>query len=363
MGMQPAFRRCVLLAALATTLCFGWWPFSFFQANDVRWVEEESALRFNADYEEGAFHARGVVYSEGVLDTRQWEGLSIVVELKGRPRGKALGVFLEFFEEGERGLPPLLLAQWQDHLAMRSRRPLSEEARGYAEIGHRGAFEGDRYRRLVLSSRGNRTFVGLDGELVETRSDFALLGPDNRFRGRLALGNSADGKRPFTGEIRRVALYDRFYREGTAAFEAAVPVLEYEFSFGGGGGEGARALVELARGLGLAAPEKLQVAQRRFFNPIGSTQWEKPGMRSDMVVNVLGFIPVGLCFAAAARRRFESFLAVAVATAAASFCLSFGIEWSQAYLAHRDSSQLDLLLNTVSGTLATLVPRRWILFL
>lgn len=361
--MQPAFRRSVFLATLATTLCFGWWPFSFFQANDVSWVEEESALRFNADYEAGAFHARGVVYSAEVLDTSQWEGVSIVVELKGRPRGQALGVFLEFFDEGEGGLPALLLAQWQDHLALRSRRPQAEEAKGYAEIGRRGAFEGDRYRRLVLSSRGNRTLVALDGERVETRSDFSLLGPDNRFRGRLALGNSADGKSPFTGEIRRVALYDRFYREGTAAFAAAVPVLQYEFGFGGSEGAAGGSLVELARGQGLVAPEKLQLAQRRFFNPIGATQWEKPGMRSDMLVNVLGFIPVGLCFAAAARRRFRSLVPVVVATAAASFCLSFGIEWTQAYLAHRDSSQLDLLLNTVSGTLATLVPRRWVLFL
>lgn len=233
---------------------------------------------------------------------------------------------------------------------MRSRRERSEVERGYSEIGHRDLFRGGEFVELLVSSEGRRTHVYVDGRIVESRSDFSLLGPDNKFVGKLAIGNSADGTRPFTGEVRRVAVYDAFYRAGAKKLAVAKPVVDFNF-------RGA----ELPTGVEVS--EVFRPAKRGLLHGVGLVDLEKPGYRSDIVVNALGFIPVGICFVAAARRRARSFWAVLVLVGMASFGLSFLIEWGQSFLVHRDSSQLDLALNTVSGMLAVFVPRRWILFL
>ncbi|MDQ8204438.1 VanZ family protein [Pelagicoccus sp. SDUM812003] len=359
MSLQPSFRRGVFLALLTATLCFGWWPFNFVDSNDVSVAPEGGAARFNAEYERGSESSRGLLMSKGILDTRGWNELSVLVELKGRPRGGGLGVFLELIEEEAKGeLPPLLLAQWQEHLALRSRRLGGADGNEYSEIGYKGCFSSGEFFQIALSSTPERTGVYIDGELVEMRRDFVLVDPMNAFVGRVVIGNSADGTRPFTGEIRRVAFFDEALRSIGGRIAQGVPELSFDFSNLEPG--------ELQSGLevqGLQSGARLSVAKRRFLNPIQTDRWERHGYRRDIVVNSLGFIPIGLCFAAMGRRRIKSWIGVLVFVGFCSFALSFAIEWAQGYLVHRDSSQLDVLLNTVSGMLAVLVPRRLVLFL
>lgn len=350
MSLQPAFRRFVLVALLLVTLSFGWWPFSFLQRNDVEFLAAEKALRFNRAHEEGSYSSRGVAYFEGGLDTREWSGVTILVELRGRANRSGLGVFLEFFKEGEEGLPALLISQWQDHLAMRSKRNEASVKRGYSEIGHRDIFSSGDFVQLLIASEGRRTHVYVDGKIIASRSDFPLLGRENAFEGTFSIGNSSDGTRPFTGEIRRIEIYDKFYRAGSSELAAAVPVVDCDFRDG-------------VTPEGVSVPDRFEMAKQRFFGAINSANFEKESYKSDIVVNALGFIPVGICFAAAARRRVSSLLGVIVLVSFASFSLSMLIEWGQGYLVHRDSSLQDVLLNTASGVVAVIVPRRWILFL
>ncbi|MBK1878666.1 VanZ family protein [Pelagicoccus mobilis] len=350
MSLQPTFRRSVLFVLVLVTLSFGWWPYSFLPENDVSYATQEQALRFNGLHERGDFSSRGVAYSEELLDTRAWEGVTIKLELRGRPRKSGLGVFLEFFEEGDEGLPTLMVSQWQQHLALRSERLAEEVERGYSEIGHKEIFSRGGFVELLIASEGKRTHVYVDGKIVSSRSDFPLLGPDNRFLGRLAIGNSADGTRPFTGEIRRLKIYSQFYRAGSAGLAAAAPVYDFDFRPG-------------TYPQGLSIPDRYELGKRNFFGSIDSANFEKESYKSDVLVNALGFIPVGICFAAATRRRVSSLVAQLVLVGLASFCLSMLIEWGQGYLVHRDSSLQDVLLNTFSGMVALIVPRRWILFL
>ncbi len=335
---------------LLVTLSFGWWPFEFSPENDVTFQADASAWRFNSRYESGDSSARGVVFAEGEIDTRAWSGVTIRILLRGRSNGSGLGVFLEFFEDESDELPALLVSQWVDHLAMRSRRDQANVKRGYSEIGHREMFSGGDFVELLVSSEGKRTHVYVDGTIVESRSDFSLLGADNKFLGRLAIGNSADGTRPFTGEIRSVEIYDAFHRAKSSTLAAAKPVFRFDMS-------------SSSTPVGLVLSETFEPAKRKVLNPVNAVHLDKANYRSDIVVNSLGFIPVGLCFAAVARRRLKSFVPVLVFVGVASFSLSMSIEWMQGYMVHRDSSQLDVLLNTLSGCVAVVVPKRWILFL
>lgn len=350
MSLQPMFRRSVFWLLVFVTLSFGWWPYSFWAKNDVQYDSRVQALRFNERYEEGDSTSRGVVFCDELLDTRSWSGVSIAIELRGRPRKSGLGVFLEFFQDEDDGLPSLLVSQWQNHLALRSERNPSEVARGYSEIGGRDLFSSGEFVTLVFASEGLRTHVYANGRTVSTRSDFSLLGDDNRFFGRLAVGNSADGTKPFTGEIRSVRIFEGFLKPGSQAYASATPAVELIFS-----GE------NVAREW--TGSEPYVVAKRRFLGPINAENFDKESYKSDIIVNALGFIPVGICFAAAARRRSNRLVSLLVMVGFASFCLSLFIELGQGYLVHRDSSWQDVLLNTFSGTVALAVPRRWILFL
>lgn len=351
MSIQPTFRRSVFLVLLLVTLSFGWWPFSFLVENDVTYLPNESAWSFNSRREAGDRSARGIAVSAEKLDTRNWPGVTILVELRGRPNNSGLGIFLEFFDDREgEPLPALLVSEWQDHLAMRSRRDRRKVERGYSEIGHRDLFGSGKFVQIVISSEGNRTHLYAEGKIIETRSDFSLVGIDNKFFGDVVIGNSANGTRPFTGEIRRIAIYDAFYKANSAEIAAATPVLDFDGRNG-------------SYPDGFVIAERFSAPKRLFFNPIAAANLDKPSYRSDVVVNSLGFIPVGLCFVAMARRRASSLVGVLFLLALASFSLSFTIEWGQGFLVHRDSSALDVALNTMSGCMAVFVPRRWILFL
>ncbi len=358
MGLQPGFRRGVFFLLLVVTLSFGWWPFSFVVRNDVGWHEEDRALDFNVSHRNGNEAARGMATSVRTLDTTGWKELSVVVVLKRGSRHSGLGVFLEFFESGAK-LPPLLLAQWQNHLAIRSARSVEKVERGYSEIGYRDCFAKDDFVEILLSSKGHRTDVYVDGVRVEARRNFPLLDQGNRFVGTLVLGNSADGTQPFNGRIRRVAVYAEAIAPGRGS--ATSPVLQYDFARLTG--DEVAAIGSDTSVVGLRIPEFFKPLDRNFVHSISFRNWDRAGFRRDAVINVIGFLPIGLCFAAAARRRFHSRKGVFLAVGAASFLLSLMIEMGQGYLVHRDSSQLDLLLNTCSGLLALLVSRRWILFL
>lgn len=349
MRLQPTFRRSVLLLTLLITLGFGWWPLTFLPKNDVAYLPEASAWGFNTKYAAGEVASRGIAYYEQELDTRAWAGVTIRAVLKGPLRGSGLNVFMEFFENRGEVLPALLISKWQNHLAIRSRRDPAVVERGYAEIGRRKIFAGEKFVELVVCSEGDRTYVYVNGAIVETRSDFPLLGPDNAFVGSLAIGNSADGTKPFNGEIRSIEIFDAFLKPGSPELAAAKPVVDLDLS-------------SPVLPSDIEVPNYFDPAKRQFLNPIKKNV-DKAGYKRDVVINSLGFIPIGICFAAAARRRVRSLVGVLVCVCLASFCLSMAIELGQGYMVHRDSSQLDVLLNTLSGCVAVVVPRRWILFL
>lgn len=357
MSLQPTFRRAIFAVTILVTLYFGWRPFSFNIKNDVRLDPKNGAIRFNERHEDGDHIARGIVYCDQELDTQAWDGITIVTEIRGRWNGHGLSVFFDFFDSNADELSPALFAQWKEHLALRSKRSREEVERGYSEIGYQGLFAGNDFVNLVFASQGSRTLVFVNGKMVEARSDFPLLGPDNKFVGSLAIGNSANGKSPFKGEIRRMAIYNGYYRPNSTEMRLARPVWSFDVS------KSQMELDGMPVVKGLKIDSRFKPANLIFLKPIQEIHLDRPEFRSDFIINAIGFLPAGICFTAVARRRFKSFILVAVFVTLASFSLSMMIEVGQGYIVQRYSSQLDVALNTVSGLLGVLIPRRWVLFL
>jgi len=96
----------------------------------------------------------------------------------------------------------------------------------------------------------------------------------------------------------------------------------------------------------LEVPERVTLAN----NILALPDWnvlKKGSLRSDIIVNVLGFVPLGFLFAfwrgqVNGSRRWGSYL-FAISMGG---LISLGIEVGQAYIPVRDSSLLDLICNT-----------------
>lgn len=90
--------------------------------------------------------------------------------------------------------------------------------------------------------------------------------------------------------------------------------------------------------------------------------WSRHVSRSDIITNILVYLPLGALIARALRYRLNPWLAF-LAAALLGALLSFAMESLQAYLPGRVSSRLDWLLNSL-GTLlgalgAALIQARW----
>jgi len=113
----------------------------------------------------------------------------------------------------------------------------------------------------------------------------------------------------------------------------------------------------------LLIPEKLTMLKRVVLETASFDINSQSRMR-DMLLNTFGFIPFGLLLAAIIQQQFARFSFscryyqysfVVILTSFASLSLSFVIEYSQSWLITRHSSQQDLYLNTVGGTLGACI--------
>jgi VanZ family protein len=86
--------------------------------------------------------------------------------------------------------------------------------------------------------------------------------------------------------------------------------------------------------------------------------WPKYLDRSDLVVNILGYVPLGFAALAALPRRWTWKRQVGVAVSGA-LLLSFGLETLQGFLPSRTASNLDIAANVCGALLGALAAGAW----
>jgi glycopeptide antibiotics resistance protein len=123
-------------------------------------------------------------------------------------------------------------------------------------------------------------------------------------------------------------------------------------------GLGERVYNKLGDGSDLIAPAWMKVLQIRALS---WPQWEELGSSSglkDVFLNFLGFMPLGfLLIATLSRLEGIGSRHVLLATLLIAFSFSLGIEIVQVWIPSRDSSLLDLNLNTLGGLMGALLFR------
>jgi hypothetical protein len=196
--------------------------------------------------------------------------------------------------------------------------------------------------------------IYLDGKPAKNYPGLQVLPDAATLSGlRLFLGNSPYGSNPWSGEMRRVAIYGRALsaqevaerfaarRRGMPGCEGAVACYSFEKQesswFGNSAGPDNPLLV----------PERL-IFDRNFLTPIQMDDHDF----QDILLNGLGFMPLGFLWFRWAERTFGWGRGSALWTAAAcGFLISLVIETTQGFIPSRDSSPRDVVCNTLGALL------------
>jgi hypothetical protein len=180
------------------------------------------------------------------------------------------------------------------------------------------------------------------------------------------LGNSVYGRSSWKGEIYGLAFYGyaladnevsgHFHRwSGSGNFNFAgedQPAILYFFDERGGN----TALDHSGNNHPLNIPSKMSVLDQKIL----ATEWKRLDLNSrslqDMVVNLIGFIPLGFVLLATFYKagpypKKHGFLI----TIAICFTVSLAIEILQAWIPSRSSDSLDLMLNTLGGFIGAMI--------
>ena len=214
------------------------------------------------------------------------------------------------------GLRNLTLGQDRGDLVVRIRTP-KHSLNGTPEYRVPEVFEPGRWLdiRVALEAGMLRIEIGGEARLEDGLPAAALRGWDRTYH--LALGNELTGNRPWFGDIRR------------ALVRAGDEAIDY------------------------AEPGRLEVPARIFYiqdQPI-LTLFEHLRLH-DAVINLFGFVPLGLLLGLWVRGRGVGF---ALGGTAVAFAASLAIELTQFGIPFRHPSVSDLVLNTLGGALGILL--------
>lgn len=328
-----------ITASLTLALC--WWPFNFFPANDVVFAPGQDKAFFNMGLAAGRPHSRGQAVTVESIRFEAAQGATFRFVLTPTEKPAGLGCILTLHDGGER--PPFVIAQWQEHLALFVRAPGTAE--GYREVGLRSALPPGKTTTLDLVTTTRGTKVLINGQPSAVYTGFSLLGEHGQLQGRLILANNQHGTEPWHGSIERVTVHGAAQPASQTGYTMPLPLLDHNFASG-----------EMQTGESQEATPARFIIPARFaplapviLAPLSRQAFRRNSTWSDIVWNILGFLPISACFAvlagmATSRPATRFFLSVL-----AAFLFSLAIETGQVFLPIRHSSQLDLLCNTVGA--------------
>jgi len=327
-------------------LIAGFRPWKLKFPNQVQWSEKEPGLQFGR---------RGIAYTRDEIRLPS-ENFSVELVIQPR-RDRTWGIdyIVEFYDR--KNPQRFVIGQRNSHLIVRSRSGIAGNGKGYVEVEARDLLHPNEYVHIVISSNLGNISIYTNGSPIEKIKTQSFDEEGVGVRGRLILGNSADGRNFWLGKILHLVLWDRAltddrvldrYRSWTShnsAQKIQSEEIRYEYFFNEGQGN----VVSNARNKGgdLIVPPSFKVVKRRIL----VLPWRSHSSKMDILVNILGFIPLGFFFALYFNQVIGMKIKYAFfATFTFGTIMSLFIEVVQSFIPVRHSSTLDLVLNSL-GTL------------
>ena len=326
-------------------LAIGWWPWRPWPDNRVQWRQDGPGL---------VFHPPSLAWlpplPPEVLPAAPG-AVWIEFEIVASPQ--AVPTLQQILTLHDGRLPAkLAVCQWKSDLLLWI--PAPGAPRGIREIGTTLADGRPHLVTLVLGESETRIYV--DGVLRRRSTEFRV--DPGAWRGQWVLGDAPEGKRGWRGELRSLGV-------GRGA-RTAEPIVERHREWerreaeGWGPSAGMAAFFALSEGRGrmaggrapgvwLELPRVYEVPHKQPL--AGTSDWSQIWGRDarDTLINVLGFLPVGVLAWLACGGYGLGIRWVGV------FCfgslLSLTIEVGQIWLPERVSSVIDLACNGLGSLL------------
>ena len=334
-----------IIAVLVGTL----WPFNPWPTNKVMWLEDANGLRFDR---------AGVVVSKSPLQLPHptFTQKSCSIELLVRPANVGVSdTILGFYIPDDP--THLLVRQWTDGLLVTHDSTDSQGKVKQTKFDVDHAFQTGKLVLLTITSSPNGSVVYRNATHPQSFPRFTIS--PNELAGQIVLGTSPADYRPWLGDIRGLAIYAKeltpaevasHYAEWSATqitnpSDADGAIARYRFTERAGreihSDVASGPTLEIAASFNIPHKAMLKSAVKEF-DPTRLYV-------NDVLLNIAGFIPLGVILCVYFSRARSRSRAIVCATLFGAL-LSFTIEVLQAYIPRRVSGTTDIITNTV-GTL------------
>lgn len=329
------------MLTLCGILVAGLWPFHS-PKNRVRWSDSASGIRFSR---------HGTILSSGTLDWASSTGPACSLEIWVEPAGTwNTGTVLAFYR-------PSTAQQFsvrQEYTDLVLQRDIREQHRQpkLAEMYVRDAFR-KRQMFVTVVSNGQDTAVYIDGHLTTRSLGFGLSMDD--LRGELILADSPWQNNSWPGELRGLAIYGsdlsaeqvaRHFENWTQTGNPAIAGSEHALALYLFREHGGKVIHnQVTSGSDLHIPERYLVVDQILLEPPWQEFRTQRSYLKNILINIAGFIPLGL-FVYAYLSTVQQMKRAAAVTVLVGLTVSLAIEVLQAHLATRNSGVTDLITNT-----------------
>lgn len=364
----PRIGILLLFLVYFIILFFGLYPFNFYPENNVHWLHGQNGIQFREGKVFSKSAKYGIVYTPNPIEISSGppnDTMAIEFFVQPEPGDySGLAHILSFYDGKEQ--EPLIIGQWKSYLVIRSRIDKHESSHPYQESGLKDALITNLKSLITIVSGKEGTEIYINGKLAKSSSKISF-NPIQHITGQLVLGNSPTGKNPWFGNLFGLSIYntkllaeqvkqnyiDWTLNEQKTELRASVsPVIMYTFE------EEHNSYVynQIDDKNVLIIPKKYKVLKRNILVPFWRIENLNKELVVDVVLNILGFIPLGYCTVdyLLQTRRFKKITAFFVTIISGSLT-SLMIEVIQIYLPMRYSSSLDLICNFFGTFLGALL--------
>ena len=215
-------------------------------------------------------------------------------------------------------------------------------------------------RYIIIKSDNSGTSVYIDGELKGENQNLKMFLPDHPEMTNLVIGNAIGLQNPWSGSLYGLAIYDKILADDIIQNHydywtenkrlTAEETIHLKLLYTLEQEQGTLIQDRSGNGNNLILPQKITVLKREFLRIPDLKSLDTPYMIIDLLLNYFGFIPLGvflsLTMASTGILKRNPLL---IGTVLISFLFSISIETAQVAMASRDSSLIDLILNTLGG--------------
>lgn len=339
------------LGVLAIILFFGLRPKTWPNINHAEWSPDTQGLMF---------HAPGFAYVDDLHtlhDRASDQSFSICLAVSSAKQLPGFRPILMFHNGSDES--QLTIAQWETSIIVMNGNDYSYRLKLPRISSGDILLDGKpRYLGITTGDVGTQLFD--NGTLIAEKKGLRLDIPTNEKKLRLILGNSPYGNHSWEGTLHYLAIYDKQLAPEEMAASCQLndgidrknPLLLFTFLEG----KGTEVQDQSGNDQPLLLPSRPMALKQTFLAPPWPNFTLSKTLLADIIINFLGFIPLGAALYARLRLS-EAFSRwyPARATMIISFWISLSIEMAQGWLPNRSSTLLDLVLNTLGAILGVLV--------